>query len=129
MRTNNRWRPRRAVEPIENETQHYASKAAINAAIGLLVTLIGTGVLSMFTLYVKVATLTDTVQLIAETQKKHLADAVSERQYQKDQVMIYDTIHSLATKQEVTAVAARLDEQAITLRKIEDAVSSPRRLR
>lgn len=98
------------------------STAAVNAVIGLLATLLGTGILSLFTIYVKVATLTDAITTVSETQQKQLADGVSERQYQRDQAAVYEAIRGLATKQEVAAVARRLDDQMAMLNKIEDGV-------
>jgi len=105
----------------EGATASY-SRTAVNAVIGLLVTLIGTGILSLFTIYVKVATLTDAIAAVTETQKRQLSEAVSERQYQRDQAAVYEAIRGLATKQEVANLAIRLEDQTQTLSKIEDAV-------
>lgn len=123
-RNQHRWRERSAErEPLP--VQEPISRTAINALIGLTVTLIGTGVLSMFTLYVRVASLSDAVATIADNQKRHFADSISEQQYRRDQAAIYDTFKSLATKAELKAVEMRLDDQMTTLRRIEDAVTRP----
>lgn len=102
------------------------SKTIGTAIIGLFCTLIGTGVIAQINLYVRVATMTESVSAVSETLKKHLADAVSERQYQRDQSAVYEQMRSMATKDEFRSLQRQIDNQTDVLHKIEDKLDHRR---
>lgn len=73
------------------------------AIIGLLVTLIGTGITSMITLYTHVAILAE-----AETRTEQ---------------SLNQSVATMATKDELRSLQEQLSEQSATLREIEAAIS------
>jgi biopolymer transport protein ExbB/TolQ len=111
----------------ENTAVIGISKTIGSAIIGLIVMLIGTGILAQMSLYVRVATLSELVTTNTQTLKQHLADSVSERQYQKDQLLVSDQIRMMASKDEFRSLQKQLDAQTDVLRKIEDKLDRVRR--
>lgn len=90
------------------------------AIISLLITLIGTGILSMFTLYIKVTSLSDSVRVTSEILRKHLDDSVSDKQYTKDMAQRDEQLKSFATRTEFVLLQKQLDDQTATLRRVEE---------
>jgi len=94
------------------------------ALVGMLATLICTGVMSMITLYTRVTTLTDNVQTMQTQMQRTIDHGVDRDEYLRRDVQIQRALDSMATKDELKAMQRQLDEQTESLRVIEGAVSS-----
>ena len=71
------------------------------AIIGLLATLVTTGIISMCTLYTRVATLTDDVGRIETSLARHLDHSVDRDEWLRRDAAIQRAIDSMATKEDV----------------------------
>ena len=71
------------------------------ALIGLMATLIGTGLVSMITLYTRVSTLTDDVQRTEATLAKHLDHSVDRDDYLRRDSQIQKALDQMATKDDL----------------------------
>lgn len=91
--------------------------------ISLLAGLSGTAVASMFSLYSRVATLTDNVQKVTDAFNKHLDNSVPKDAYLRRDAEIQQQISEKATKDDVRLIQHQLDEQSMLLHSIETAVS------
>ncbi len=72
-----------------------------SAIIGLLATLIATGIISTVSLYTRVATLTEDVQRTEAQLQKHLEHAVDKDDYLRRDNEIRNAINSMATKDDL----------------------------
>ena len=71
------------------------------AIIGLLATLVTTGIISMCTLYTRVATLTDDVGRIETSLARHLDHSVDRDEWLRRDAAIQRAIDSMATKEDL----------------------------
>jgi hypothetical protein len=71
------------------------------AIIGLMATLIGTGLVSMITLYTRVSTLTDDVVRTEQTLAKHLDHSVDRDDYLRRDTQIQKALDQMATKEDL----------------------------
>ena len=94
------------------------------ALIGMLGTLICTGVISMITIYARVTTLTDTVQAMQQQVQRSIDHTVDRDEYLRRDTQVQSALDRTATKDELRVLQHQLDEQTETLKVIEGAVSS-----
>lgn len=92
---------RTRVRIIETKAGFDFNRVLGTTVIGLLATLITTGILSMVTLYARVGTLTDNVQRIETTLARHLDHAVDRDEYLRRDAQIQKAIDSMATKDDL----------------------------
>jgi CHASE1-domain containing sensor protein len=85
------------------------------AIIGLLVSLVGTGIASMISLYARQATLTEQVTNVASTLAKHLDHSVDRDEYLRRDAEIQKAIEKMATKDELRDVTQTLRDIQTTL--------------
>jgi hypothetical protein len=95
------------------------------AIIGLLVSLIGTGIVSMISLYTRQATLTEQVNATSLQLNKHLDHSVDRDEYIRRDSEIQHAIEKMASKEELRELRRSIDSQTDMLR---EAISNrPRR--
>lgn len=96
------------------------------AIIGLLVSLIGSGVVGMIALYVNQARLTEQVTRTSSDLAKHLEHSVDRDDYLRRDSEITHLIEKMATKEELRDVRRTLEGQNQLLRDMQATLTSPR---
>lgn len=93
------------------------------AIIGLLVSLIGTGIVSMISLYTRQAALTEQVGQTSSALAKHLDHAVDRDEYLRRDAEIQRAIEKMATKEELQDLKHGIDAQNDLLRQMEESLT------
>lgn len=116
--------------PVKKPEFNLGNSLAV-AIIGLLVSLMGTGIVSMVVLYANVSRLTE-AQMRTEAQlSKHLDHAVDRDSYEAQTKEIKRSINDKASKDELTELRQQVKEQLIDLKEmiqtVQQAYSGARR--
>jgi hypothetical protein len=113
---------RATVTPIRN-TRTVVQPERFNLAnsigvmiIGLLVSLMGTGIVAMISLYARQAALTEQVRETSESVAKHLDHSVDKDDYVRRDNEIRRAMEKMATKDEVNELRHSIDSQTEMLR-------------
>jgi hypothetical protein len=92
--------------------------------IGLLLSLIGTGIVSMISLYTNQAALTQQVKATSEAIQRHLDHSVDKDDYIRRDKEIQGAIDKMATKDELRDLRQSLDGQTQVLRDLQTTMVS-----
>ena len=90
--------------------------------IGLLMSLVGTGIVSTISLYTTQAALTAQVHQTSEQLARHLDHAVDKDDYLRRDKEIQAAIEKMASKEELRAVKESLDSQTQMLRDLQQTL-------
>jgi HEAT repeat protein len=109
---------------VKKEKFNLANSVGV-AIIGLLVSLVGTGVVSMIALYTRQATLTEQVTATSAALAKHLDHSVDRDEYLRRDAAIQRTIDNMATKEELRDLRNSMESQTQMLRDVQTTLNSP----
>jgi hypothetical protein len=88
--------------PARRSKEGFNVPSAIGTAIiGLTATLIGTGLVSMITLYTRVSTLTDDVQRTEAALARHLDHSVDRDEYLRRDQQVQKALDNMATRDDL----------------------------
>lgn len=100
------------------------SQRVVTTLISMIGTLIVTGLIAMISLYTRVATLTDNVQIVQQQVQRSIDHSVDRDEYLRRDTQVQAALDRMATKDELKVLQHQLDEQTESLKVIEGAVSS-----
>jgi predicted PurR-regulated permease PerM len=107
---------KKIVRTVSRSERFNLTNAVGVAIVGLLVSLIGTGIVSMIVLHTQVATLTEAETRTEQQLSRHLDHAVDRENYEKRDASIQNQLNNKATKDEVNELREQVHEELVDLK-------------